>query len=148
MELILHIRASASTTYNPDEEDGGYWGFESRMSWALRDVGRVYEYKVPLPPEAGGGPPDIPPEILVAFVSGGALTAAINQLVQIVLTYLTRYQGRELTLEFGDKKITVKGHNKAEETELIKSLFHGVLEHEAMENNIARDVVLPDPNEE
>jgi hypothetical protein len=59
-----------------------------------------------------------PTEVIIGLGSAGVFTA----LYQTISSYLTRNQNRELTLEKGNIKITIKGHSLPEETELLKKL--------------------------
>jgi hypothetical protein len=57
-------------------------------------------------------------EVLLALGSAGAFTV----FYQTIAAYLKRDEGRELTLEKGDVRITLKGRNLPEELALIRKL--------------------------
>jgi hypothetical protein len=61
------------------------------------------------------------PSILIALGSAGAFSAVY----QVVVSYLGRNKERELVLEIGGNKLTVKGHSLPEEKELLSILTEG-----------------------
>lgn len=65
MDTSLRINLPPGTVvYDPKEEDGGYRGLVSRLSWRLSGIANVYIQYEPRPPESGSGPGE-PPEILI-----------------------------------------------------------------------------------
>jgi hypothetical protein len=58
-------------------------------------------------------------EVVIALSSAGAFTA----IYQIICKFLERHKDREITLERGKVKVTVKGHSLPEEKELLDALL-------------------------
>ncbi len=77
-------------------------------------------------------------DIVIAFIAGGTLTAIINGIYQVIHAYLGKYQGRELTFEHGDKKITLKGRSAKEEMELLKTFFPESLNQNSSDDKVIR----------
>ena len=116
------------------------WNFINALVWDISDYAHLYERRVPYPPDEDGrgGGPGLPPEVLIAIVSSSALSTLINVIYQGVSKYLTRHEGRELTLERGGTRVTLKGRSLPEEMELIRQLFP-----EALENRTSSVTVEP-----
>jgi hypothetical protein len=104
----------------------------------LRNEATVYQQFTPTSIPVTGGGPGLPPDIVIAFISGGALTAIINVIFQTVSKYLSRHESREVTLERGDNKITLKGRSTSEEIEMIKLLFPEVPADNKSENTATK----------
>jgi hypothetical protein len=122
MSLTINLPPGVAV-YNPEEDDGGYWGMVSRLSWQLAGIANVYTQHEPRPPESGGGPGE-PPEILIKL-SARATDAlfALREILRVANKYLGADIKRELTFELGERKLTLKGHSLLEEIELIQQLF-------------------------
>lgn len=58
-------------------------------------------------------------EVVIALSSAGAFTA----IYQVICKFLERNKDREITLERGKVKVTVKGHSLPEEKELLDALL-------------------------
>jgi hypothetical protein len=130
MDASLRIDLPQSVVaYDRTEEDGGYWGLISRLSWQLAGVANVYTQHEPRPPDSGGGPGG-PPEILIKL-SASVTDAlfAVKEILRITNKYLNTYKGREFIFEFGGRKLTLKGHSQVEETALLQQLFPEYLEY-------------------
>jgi hypothetical protein len=130
MDSSLRINLpQGAVVYDPVEQDGGYWGLVSRLSWQLAGIANVYTQHEPRPPESGGGPGG-PPEILVNL-SASVTNAlfAFREILRVANKYLNAYEGRELIFELGDRKLTLKGHSQIEEVALLQQLFPETLEH-------------------
>lgn len=114
-QLFLNIKCSSDTTFGFSEE------LLPALSRNLSGMCRVFFlYELPQKPETGGTPPT---EILVAFLGGSALSATFTAFYQIICKYLDRHASREIVLERGDARITVKGHSIPDERSLIKEFF-------------------------
>ena len=70
------------------------------------------------------------PSIFLAFGSAGAFTA----LYQVISKYLERHKEREISLERGGVKITIRAHSLPEERELLGKLFPELSETRAIED--------------
>lgn len=73
--------------------------------------------------ETGGGPEE--PSLLLTIT---ALAPVAISIIQAVTKYLTRNDNRELTIETGKDKITLKGRSLPEEKELLEWLFPNLIE--------------------
>ena len=114
-QLFLNIKCLSDATYEFAEE------LLPVLSRDLSGMCKVFFlYELPKKPETGGTPPT---EIMVAFLGGSALSAAFTAFYQIICKYLERHASREVVLERGDAKITVKGHSIPDERSLIKEFF-------------------------
>lgn len=80
--------------------------------------GKIYHEFVPSAKEKLNHGWIPPTEVIVALGSAGVFSA----LYQSISSYLMRNQNRELTLEKGKVKITIKGHSLPEEMELLKEI--------------------------
>jgi hypothetical protein len=69
----------------------------------------------------GGGGPDLP--VLILTFASGAVTALLPSLVQLVTAFLSKDQAREITVERGGDKITIKGTSRHEAMELLRLVF-------------------------
>jgi hypothetical protein len=136
MERWLKISMSAEYfssiqgTSSMDDHLDGYVA-ESQEFWMFADdllasSLEIYSLHPFIGAEKGGGGPDVP-ALLVAF-GAGTLAPMVTAFVQYLMKYLSRNENRELTIERGDVKLTLKGRNLAEEKELIRMLFPEVLE--------------------
>jgi hypothetical protein len=104
------------------------WHSEDFMQEVAKEIALTYSdqcavywrYLPPIKPETGGG---IPNEIVIAFLAGGTLSGAISGLFHILTKFLARDDARELTLEKGEKKLTMKGHSLPEERVFVAELF-------------------------
>ncbi len=80
--------------------------------------GDVYHHICPPGPygfKHGWSPPS---DIIVALGSAGVFTAVYKA----ISSFLSRNRDRELTLERGEVKITIKGHSLPEEMDLLKKI--------------------------
>jgi hypothetical protein len=77
------------------------------------------KYRIPL---KRGLP--VPFEVVVAVGSAGAFTA----LYQVICKVLEKDKDRELTLEYGKKKIIIKGHSIRKGKEILNNLFPEFIE--------------------
>ena len=130
MDSSLQINLPpGAVAYDPTEEDGGYWGLISRLSWQLAGIANVYTEHEPRPPDSGSGP-GVPPEILVKL-SASVTNAlfAVKEVFRVANKYLNAYEGRELIFELGDRKLALKGHSQEEEAALLRQIFPEALEH-------------------
>lgn len=66
------------------------------------------------------------PEILVAIATG-SLASSIQSLFQCITKYLSRNDNREITIERGGTRLTIKGKGRCEEEEYIRLLFPELL---------------------
>jgi len=62
------------------------------------------------------------PEILVAILAG-SLAASIQSLFQCIIKYLSKNDNREITIERGETRLTIKGKDRFEEGKYIRLLF-------------------------
>jgi hypothetical protein len=99
-------------------EEFEFWWFGEDL---LKSASRIYSVRRFYGAERGGGAPEVP-ALLVAFASG-ALAPIAAAIIQCVTKYLSRNQNRELTIERGDIKLTLKGRSLPEEKELLRMLF-------------------------
>jgi hypothetical protein len=140
MDLSLRINLPPNVAVHaPEENDGGYLGLVPRLSWQLAGMANVYIQYDPRPPESGGGPGGLQ-EILVNL-SGDITNAlfAFREIFRVARKYLIAYEGRELTFELGDRKLTLRGHSQIEEVELLQQLFPEALESPKIEDSETRD---------
>lgn len=66
-----------------------------------------------------GGAQAILLELGVAFIAGGAFSS----LIQLLVSYLKKYENRELAFRSGERSVTIKGRSPEEELKLLYSLF-------------------------
>jgi hypothetical protein len=59
------------------------------------------------------------PEFIIALSSAGAFTGILNCLIG----YLARNRDREVTIQRGETKVTIKGHTQSDENTLVAALF-------------------------
>jgi hypothetical protein len=103
-------------------ESQEFWMFADDLLASSLEIYSLHPF---IGAEKGGGGPDVP-ALLVAF-GAGTLAPMVTAFVQYLMKYLSRNENRELTIERGDVKLTLKGRNLAEEKELIRMLFPEVL---------------------
>jgi hypothetical protein len=101
-----------------EEEHFDFWELAKGSVKSSLRVYTMYEY---LGEDAGGGGVDLP-DLLIAF-SSGAFGVGITAFYQVLIKYLGRYEARELTIERGDTKISLKGRSLPEEKAFVKMLF-------------------------
>jgi hypothetical protein len=123
-------------------ESREFWMFADELLASSFEIDALHSF---LGAEKGGGGPDIP-AMLIAF-GAGTLTPMVTAFVQYLMKYLSRNENRELTIERGDVKLTLKGRSLAEEKELIKMLFPEILEHSKAEDTLDHSRLL-DTSEE
>jgi hypothetical protein len=128
---------SIQGTFSMDDNSDGYVA-ESQEFWMFADdllasSLEIYSLHPFIGAEKGGGGPDIP-ALLVAF-GAGTLAPMVTAFVQYLMKYLSRNENRELTIERGDVKLTLKGRSLAEEKELIRMLFPEMLEQPKATNH-------------
>jgi len=113
MEEFLRISDTAinSKTKYQENLDSEFVEFFLEMKKRVQDAGSDIHYR-----GEGRGSYVPPTEIIVALGSAGVFSA----LYQTISSYLTRNQDKELTLEKGDTKITIKGHTLPEEMKLLE----------------------------
>jgi hypothetical protein len=117
MELLFKI------TFQDKDGHQGTIDTDSLLALTLNTQkagGQVY-YSVPAVVEDGFGdglevPGISPTEVIVALGSAGVFTA----LYQTITSYLARNKDREITLQKGKTKITIKGHSVPDEIELMQ----------------------------
>ncbi len=101
----------------PDELQE-FWEFAEEVMRIPTDVYTVSKFW-----GAEAGSPELQvPTILVSF-SAGALAASVQSLFQCISKYFSRNSSREVTIEKGDVKLTMKGRSAVEEREFIKIVF-------------------------
>ena len=108
MEQMLFKISSGDTDFPEFFED-------SAENLHVPNQGTVY-MRVPVGRTRAWG---ISSEILVALASGGAFATVY----QVICKYIGRHEWRELVLEKGGTKITIKGHSLPEERALMRELF-------------------------
>lgn len=97
--------------------------FVSELTRHVQEARSAVYYQI-APPEPDWAPFKLrhgaisPAEVIVALGSAGVFTVVY----QCIASYLTRNQGRELTLTKGDVTITIKGHSLPDQTALIAKL--------------------------
>lgn len=97
---------------------------EHEFWWLAEDLAQIASQVYVLRPFHGaeqGGGPEIP-TLLISFASGSLAPVAIA-FIQYLTKYLTRNASRELTIERGDAKVTLKGRSLSEEKQLLRMLF-------------------------
>jgi hypothetical protein len=100
------------------EEEFKFWWLGEDL---LKSASRIYSVRRFYGAERGGGAPEVP-AFLVAFAYG-ALGQIAVAIVQYLTKYLNRNKDRELTIERGEIKLTLKGRSLPEEKELLRMLF-------------------------
>jgi hypothetical protein len=105
----------------------------SELTWSLPSNTRVYVAREPSindiqiftqRPIGGGGGGIQLTEILVSLLQQVGFAVAVITAVYTVITKLMeREKDCEITIESGEKKISIKGHRIPKPEELIKSLF-------------------------
>lgn len=139
MDSSLRISSPQEVAvYDPTEEDGGYWGLISRLSWQLAGIANVYTQHEPRPPDAGGGPGRVPEILVNLSTSITNALFAFKETFRVANKYLNAYEGRELIFELGDRKLTLKGHSQMEEAALLQQLFPETLEYLDLETFVSQ----------
>lgn len=125
-KLLIKMSDDYFNIVAPDVEEYEPYPDELQEFWEFaEDVMRIPTnvYSVTKFWGAEAGSPELQiPAILVSF-SAGALAASIQSLFQCISKYLSRNSSREITIEKGDVKLTMKGRSATEERELIKIVF-------------------------
>jgi hypothetical protein len=143
MEPTLILRAPQDyivSLVNKDAREE--WEREEREYWQLIDELAKNSFQVfILRPytgeEMGGGGVDLP-DVLIALTSG-LLGATVTSFYQLLIRYLSRHDNRELTVERGDRRLTIKGRSSAEERVLIRQLFPELLERSQQDRSTGGD---------
>ncbi len=137
-KLIIKMATDYFNIVVPDIEEYEPYPSELQEFWEFADSilyipSDVYEVAKFHGSEAGGPELEIP-AILVSF-SAGALAVSIQSLFQCIGKYLSRNSSREITIEKGGKKITMKGRSITEEKEFIKIIFPELLTDKKSDND-------------
>ncbi len=69
------------------------------------------------------GPPIPLPDQILALVLTLGSAGAFTAVYQVLVKFLERNKDREITLQRGDTKITIRGHSLHEERALIRELY-------------------------
>jgi hypothetical protein len=130
-EYFRSIQSSESDgcTKEFSEESLEFWWFADEL---LRSGLQMYSLRPFNGAETGGGGPDAP-ALLVTLATSGALVQLAANLVQCLIKYLERNEKRELTIERGKTKLTLKGRSLYEEKELLRMLFPELIEGQGVD---------------
>ena len=119
-EVVVEVRF----TRLPEDDDFVLDQLTDELEEDLRDIGEVRRLEAPSSPDGKGVG-----EVVLATVAvvAGTDPGYVQALVDLIVGFLNRNQGRRAHLKIGDVELTIDQATKAETTQMI-NLVHDAIE--------------------